>query len=150
MREPFRRREDGIEVRLRAQERAVLRSVPGMLAALEDDEDAQARLNPPAHRDDPAAAEEFRALVSADLARERAADRERFAATIGRRTIADADAEAWLRVVGDLRLVLGTRLGIDQDDWETDPSLGGSTEAALLHYLGYLQDGLARVLGAGL
>ena len=57
--------------------------------------------------------------------------------------------EHWLGFVNDFRLMLGTKLGIDDDDWaadfdERDPRYG---DLALLHFLTWLEDELVRAGG---
>ncbi len=64
-------------------------------------------------------------------------------------SLTDEEAESWIRVIGDARLALGARLGIEQDEWEQDRKLSMSREGAMLHYLGYLQDRLVAVLVEG-
>jgi hypothetical protein len=58
------------------------------------------------------------------------------------------EAEAWMRVIGEVRLVLAGRLGIVTDGWEEDADPEQSPEMALLGYLGFLQDRLVSVLGS--
>jgi hypothetical protein len=53
-------------------------------------------------------------------------------------------------VLGDARLTLAARMGIDHAGWEDDRSLAESRDGAMLHYLSYLQDALIQVLGAAL
>ena len=83
------------------------------------------------------------------MAQSRAADRSAFALTVEQAPqgviLSSGESEAWLRVLGDARLVLASRLGIADDGWEeqfseNDPSI------ALLHYLGWLQQSLAETL----
>ncbi|MCJ7709335.1 MAG: DUF2017 domain-containing protein, partial [Chloroflexi bacterium] len=73
------------------------------------------RLYPPAFPDDPAAETAFRDLVRADLEDGR---RDRLAlveATLEARSLDDAQAAAWTGVLNDLRLMLGTQLGVTDD-----------------------------------
>jgi len=53
-------------------------------------------------------------------------------------------------VLGDARLTLAARMGIEQEGWEDDRSLAESREGEMLHYLSYLQDALIQVLSAAL
>lgn len=149
---PFRGRRGTITVALSTQERAILRGLPEFLDGLGDgDSDpAAARLNPSAYPDDPAADADFRNLVEDDLARSRASDRKRFLDTLSAESIDEDDAQAWLRVLGDARLALAARMGIQDEQWEDDRSLAESSEGATLHYLSYLQDSLIRALSSAL
>ncbi len=48
-----------------------------------------------------------------------------------------------MRTLNGLRLVLGTRLGVTEDD---DPSLQMTSEYALYYFLGYLQECVVEAL----
>lgn len=120
------------------------------------DDPALARLFPNAYRDDNAEAGEFRRLTEPDL---REAKRvnvrsvlDSLAKTEGEEPVVlDADlAAAWLGALNDLRLVLGTRLEIadEQDDLlgrisPDDPRFGA---VHLYHWLGLIQETLLGVL----
>jgi uncharacterized protein DUF2017 len=130
----------GVDVRLPQDLRDLLRSLARQLVELIDDPDSQddpgmARLFPPASVDDPLEALGFEQLMGDSLrANKRAA-----AAVL--ETTADAkhlDAEgaiAWMRCLNDIRLLVGTRLDVQEDtDVEAlfrDPL----TEQAALVYL---------------
>jgi hypothetical protein len=83
------------------------------------------RLYPDGYTDDPEAAREYRELVERDLQAERIARVHACRAELppgGGRVSLDADAtDRWLRVLNDLRLGLGTRLGVTEDE-ELDES----------------------------
>ncbi|MGL5857994.1 MAG: DUF2017 domain-containing protein [Angustibacter sp.] len=80
---------------------------------------ALARLLPDAHREDPAASAEFRRYTELGL-RERKRDNLRRArATLDRPgsfPLTDEEATAWLVALTDVRLVIGTRLGLREDE----------------------------------
>ena len=149
---PFARRGEEVRVRLSAHERALLRAIPEQLDDIGDasDDPAAARLDPPAHREDPAASKRFRELVGDDLSRARARDRERLADRADAESLTLEEAEAWMRVIGEARLAIAARIGIEDESWETDRSLAESREGLTLQYLSYLQDSLVRALSEGL
>ena len=149
---PFRRRDGTIKIALSGQERAVLHTLPETLDNLGTSEvdPAVARLHPSAYPDDPTADAYFREMTEDDLAKARAVDRSRFTKTVTADSMSDDDAEVWLRVLGDARLALAARMGIERDDWEDDRSLAESRQGVMLHYLSYLQDALIQVLSATL
>ena len=149
---PFARRGEEVRVRLSAHERALLRAIPEQLDDIGDasDDPAAARLEPPAHREDPAASKRFRELVGDDLSRARARDRERLADRADAESLTLEEAEAWMRVIGEARLAIAARIGIEDESWETDRSLAESREGLTLQYLSYLQDSLVRALSEGL
>src|SRR4051794_12387453 len=75
------------------------------------------RLYPDARPDDPEWSERFRDLVRGGLDDDRRANIAIVEATVDARSIDDRQAEAWLHVLNDLRLVMGTRLAVtDEDD----------------------------------
>lgn len=151
MKTPFRRKRNGIVLTFEPAERAVLAQLPEYLSSLgpAGEDPAAGRFQVTAYPQDPEADAEFRRLVATDLDRARLADRERFAETLTEGKLGDDDAEAWLRVLGDARLLLGTRMGLDESAWEDD-RLGSTPEGAMLQYLSYLQDSLVGVLSAAL
>jgi hypothetical protein len=67
----------------------------------------------------------------------------------------DADeAQAWLRTLTDLRLALGTRLGVEEGDDENWQALSDDDPRRHIHdvydWLGWVQETLVRALSAGL
>lgn len=144
----FRGDESGIRVALAAREVDVLRSVPGLLRSVGDGDGdpAAGRLDYRAHPDDPDAERGYRDLVDGLIEREREEDRARFAATLGATRLTVEEADAWLRVIGEARLVLAARLGIDDDGWGDSFSLDEPVEMSLLRLLGSYQDELVEAL----
>jgi hypothetical protein len=109
------------------------------------------RLFPPAHSDDAEAEAGYRRLVGGQLAagRERAVATVR--ATIDGETLSAEQAEAWLTVLNDLRLVLGTRLDVTEEmDFDLDPNDPEAAELAVYAYLSWLQEQLVEALAAGM
>ena len=58
------------------------------------------------------------------------------------------ELELWLAGLTDLRLAIGTRLGVDEERMsaEVDPADPDAYPMAVLHWLGWLQEGLLRSL----
>ena len=52
------------------------------------------------------------------------------------------DPKVWERK--DMRLALGTMLGIEEDGWESEDV--DDPQMAILHYLGFVQDSLVRLV----
>lgn len=143
MTEPFRREGDTIRVTVGAPERSALVRLPDLVAGAGD---AGGRLDYRTHPDDDQREAQFRALVGDDLAGLRGADWRAFGAGLSSGRLDLDQAEAWLRVIGEARLVLAARLGIDHDGWEEEADPRDSPEMALLSYLGYLQESLVNLL----
>lgn len=148
MRRPFKTHHDGVAVRLSDIERQFLLGLPVLLASVdaEPNDPAHERLHVAAYPDDPAAQDEMTEYSGSQLAAERATDRERFTATLDavQSVLSPDEAESWLTVLGDTRLALAARLGVDEPGWEEfdeeDP------ERIALGFLSYLQDQLVTVL----
>ncbi len=144
---PVRRAGPGrVVLHLDPHERRILASLVAELhAELEDPESAVAggalaRLYPPAFPDDPEEEAAYADLVLADLVdtrRDRVAVME---ATLDAPELDDAQAAAWLGTLNDLRLVLGSSLGIEDDDDASipDPDDPDAMREAIFAYLGWL------------
>jgi hypothetical protein len=111
-----------------------------------------ARLYPAVRPDDPAWSAGFRDLVRGDLDDARREHIAAVEASLDARTIDDTDAEAWLHVLNDLRLVLGTRLGIveDGDDGSFEPEDPDAAAKVVYAYTGFLEAQFIDVLAEAL
>lgn len=89
------------------------------LAEPDPDDPVTQRLYPAGYADDPEAAREYRELVESDLRAERIgrlqACRAELPVAGGRMLVDDEGIDRWLRVINDLRLALGTRLGVTEE-----------------------------------
>lgn len=152
MRRPFKRRTDQIEVRLTAEEHALLERLPALLASVGAGSDpATERLNPETYPNDGAAQQEYSRLMEAELRSARKTDEEAFASSLASSgSMSLEEAEAWMRVIGDARLTLAARKGLDDDDERWEERAPHDPDLSLLLYLGYLQDSLVDVLSEGL
>lgn len=138
----FRRTRHGVRARLDGQERAVLAHLfvevyellddgsqadPDPLAALVGigtsvdlpDDPALARLLPDAHADDPEASSEFRRYTEQGLRQRKRDALETARLTLGRDgalVLDDAESQAWLVALTDVRLVLAERMGLRTED----------------------------------
>ena len=118
------------------------------------DDPVLARLFPDAYSGDEEAAGEFRKYTEPGLRSGKLAAANTVLATLpergGRVRLAADDAQAWLRALNDVRLALGTWLGITEDyEDEMEQADWADPRAAYLevyHWLGYLQDSLVHAL----
>lgn len=157
---PFERQPDGsVVVLLRSVEAQAVRHIAtDLVEELVDPADpGLRRLFPPAYEDDAAAERDYQLMTRDDLERRKAAAcgtvlrtidegtdrRGRFTATL------DPDAVgAWLGVLVDARLVLGTRLDVTEDMYQ-EPPRRDRPDAALFElylYLGALEEALVETL----
>jgi len=118
------------------------------------DDPVLARLLPDAYRDDPEAAGEFRRYTEQGLRSGKVAAAQTVLDTLpaggGRVRLGPEDAQAWLRALNDVRLAIGTVLGITEDyEDEMEAASWADPRSAYLevyHWLGYVQDSLVRAL----
>jgi hypothetical protein len=146
-------RKGGYRLELGAFEREALRSLVVELRDLIQTEDGSvARLFPDAYRDDPAASEEFDRLVRGELTSGRLAALLTVEATLEADRLDEEQLSAWCGALNDLRLVLGERLGVTEDLYETgiDPRDPRAQELALYGWLTWLQGNVVEALASRL
>lgn len=131
-----------------------------LLANRSDDDPAVQRLLPDAYPDDAEASAEFRRFTADGLVERKLANASTVLGSIGSATAGAGPAgaaangmatlrldppavQAWLRSIGDVRLTLATRLGIEQDGDEGSP---GEPLSDLYDWLGYVQGSLVDAL----
>ena len=143
------RRRGQLRLRLLPPEAAALGQLFDELDALiadpQPEDPVVQRLYPAAYRDDEAAEREYRELTETSLREEQS---ERLAAcradlASGSDIGLDADAGTrWIQTLNDLRLAIGTRLGVTEDDVPA-----GEHESRTIYYwLTHLQDDIVQGL----
>ena len=107
-----------------------------------------ARLYPDARPDDPAWSGRFRDLVRGELDEGRRRNIHVVEETLEARSLDDDQAESWLHVLNDLRLVLGTRLGVTEEDEDApfDPEDEDAAVKVVYAYAGLLESQFVDVL----
>jgi Domain of unknown function (DUF2017) len=149
----IRRSRGGFELRLPRAEREVLQSLPGELRQLIESKDASTtRLFPPAYEDDPERQAEYQEMVGDELLQKRLQALEIVEQTVQAKRLDEEQLLAWLGALNDLRLVLGTRLGIEvetdgEDIVDDDPR---APVFGLYHYLGWLESQAVDALAEGI
>ena len=137
-----RTRRGDYRLRLSAEERELLRTLPGQLRELlETDDPSIVRLHPPAYADEADAAE-FERLVGSELLAGRREALRIVEETVDGDRLSEKQLDAWLRALNDLRLVLGTRLDVTEESYgvPVDPRDPRAPELALFGYLSWLQE----------
>ena len=150
----FSRARDGeIELTLSRDERALLAGLAAELRAQLDGDTRDPslrRLFPPAY-DDEAEETAYRELAYDSLLDGRRAALELLAETVDRDRLSAEEADAWLRALNDLRLVLGTRLDVQEDTFAADlrPDDPNAPALAVYGYLSWIQEQLVAALSEG-
>jgi hypothetical protein len=167
----FKRADPDVVATFTPTEAQVLRQCVAELAALlgdemDHDDPAVERLFPDVYPEDPDEAAEFRRLTEPDLV---AAKIEHAKVVLSDLLEAGSDedgqeirldderADQWLRALNDVRLALGTRLGIEDDteiEAEIDAAVGRNPtspragQLSVYAYLTYLQESLVGALAS--
>jgi hypothetical protein len=160
----FRREGDECVARLTPQEAQILRQSMASLAALIVDvpdrsDPAVGRLFPDVYPDDPVQQAEFRRLTEGELRAAKLTQAHGVLADLveagGEVRLSPERAELWLRALTDVRLALGTRLGVTDDtdiEAEIDAAVGRDPESprvlqlTVYQYLTTLQRSLVDAL----
>jgi hypothetical protein len=134
------RRAGRYKLNLSGDDREVLRAVVPQFEQLLDDpaQPFVQRLYPPAYSD-PAHDEyrdEYRRLMQDDLVKRHREELELLVQTADAESLTEGELLAWIRALNSLRLILGTLLGVSEDD---NVDIGRSAEAHLYHWLTFLQ-----------
>jgi hypothetical protein len=148
-----RDRKGGYRLRLPAEERELLRSLPAQLRdVLQTDDPSLRRLFPPAYADDREAEDEFRRLMREELLEGKLAALLIVEETADAEHLTGEQLEAWLGALESLRLFLGTQLDVTEAtyDQELDPSDPSAPALALYGYLSWLQEQAVEALAASL
>jgi Domain of unknown function (DUF2017) len=155
---PFRRpvtplRDGGYRLRLAERERDALYGLCDELRELiEADDDGVARLFPPAYRDDEQASAEYDRLVRGSLTAGKLDSVRVVQETAEAERLDHEQLEAWCSALNDVRLVLGERLGVTEDLYETgvDPRDPRAAQFELYTWLTWLQGSVVEALASRL
>ena len=158
---PFRRRGDVLVARLVDDEASIvgllLDQLEQLLAADPADsggDPVMERLLPTGHASDPEIAADYRGLTEAGLRSGKAGDLATVRATLppggGEVRLDQEQARAWLRTTNDLRLALGTLLGVTAEtEAPDDPVDEEGSQLAVYYWLTAVQGSLVDALAAG-
>ncbi|HEV7205009.1 MAG TPA: DUF2017 family protein [Jatrophihabitans sp.] len=142
------RRHGRLRLRLEPIEVSLLETLLDELTVVLDSDDADdpvvARLYPSAYPDDDAAETDYRSITESGLRSER---QERVGQCVaelalgGEIDLGEPDtARRWIQVLNDLRLSLGTRIGIAEDEPEIDPTDPEAQPHLVYYWLTAVQD----------
>jgi hypothetical protein len=146
------RKGGGLRLRFEPMEVSLLSSLLTQLGAIVADDDPDdpvaQRLYPSAYRDDADADAEYRSITESGLRSDRLDRARECLAELGRDVdLSDPDdATRWIQVLNDLRLVIGTRIGVTEDDPDFDPADPAEQGRMVYHWLTSVQDALVQAL----
>jgi hypothetical protein len=149
---PIGRNRDGTyKLRLRAEERDLLRTLPAQLLGLFGSGDPSLRrLFPPAYTDDVEREAEYQRFMADDLEARHRSTLETLANTADNPTLTVDELNDWAGALNDLRLVLGTRIDVQEDMVDIDDDDPAAPAFHLYGYLTYLQGEVIEALAADL
>jgi Domain of unknown function (DUF2017) len=153
-RDRVRRRAEGrYQVRLRPNERALVAELVvqlrEQLLASTDDPSVR-RLFPPAYPNDPEKDAGYQVLTRDELLEQRLAAIDVVERTLDGSDLDAGEMTAWMGTLNSLRLVLGTRLDVDEELPTIDPDDPLAPGYAAYEYLGWLLSQVVDALGADL
>ena len=135
----FERSGARIRIRLGSEERDLIVGLADQFRSVltDDDDPSLRRLYPTAYPDDAERATEYESLVHDDLVRSRLTAVDTVESTVRADSIDPDELASWMGMLNGLRLLLGTRLDVCEDD-EFDPDAPDAPSRALLAWLGLL------------
>jgi hypothetical protein len=149
-------RDGRIRVRLDPTERAVLAGLPDQLDALladaSQDEPGLVRLFPPAYVGERELDEEYHRLMRDELVRRRIEAVDTLRQTVMADELTQDQLHAWVKVLNDARLVLGTLLDVseDTDVLDVDPEAEDAAQRVIYYVLSGIVDEGVQALTRGL
>lgn len=152
-----RGRRGRFQLDLPIEERSVLRQLVAELALVLTDETGVAsgdpglrRLFPPAYTDEPEAEAEYRGLMNDDLVERHRASLATVSETIEATDLDEEQLNGWLAAINDLRLVIGTKLDVQETDGvDIDPADPEAATRAIYLYLSMLEEEVLEALAKG-
>jgi hypothetical protein len=153
-RDRVRRRGEGrYQVRLRPNERVLVADLVGQLREqllASTDDPAVRRLFPPAYPNDAERDAGYQVLTRDELLEHRLSALDVVERTLDGNDLDHAGMTAWMGTLNALRLVLGTRLDVDEDLPDLDRADPMAPAYAVYEYLGWLLSQVIDVLDADL
>lgn len=154
MRDRIRRRGPGrYQVKLRPNERALVADLVDQLRQqllASTDDRAVRRLFPPAYPQDAERDAGYQVMTRDDLLEARLAAIEVVERTVDGDDLDEAGLTAWTSTLNALRLVIGTRLDVDEDPPEIDPDDPMAPAHAVYEFVGWLLSQAVDALSADL
>jgi hypothetical protein len=151
-----RSRKGRYRLELSADERTILKQLVTQLEELLGvqsfgvEDPSLRRLFPPAYTDEPEAEEEYRQLMHDDLLESHRAALGTMTTTLDATELDGEQLLGWLSAINNLRLVLGTKLDVQENDQiEIDPDEPDAPVRAVYFYLSALEEEVVEALAKG-
>jgi hypothetical protein len=149
-----RARDGSYALRLPAEERELLRQLPdelGTMLEVAPEDPALRRLFPHTYEDEQVE-DAYQEVVGDELLSGRRRALQVIAETAHAERLTPDQAQSWLTALNDLRLVLGTRLDVKEEELLSDlrPDDPRAPDLALYAYLSWLQEQLVEALSSEL
>jgi hypothetical protein len=136
-----KRSRSGIELHLAPEERQLIAGlIREMRELLGTDDPSLRRLFPTAYPDDADRDAEYQILARSELLDRRHQSLDVMEASVDAKVLDPVEVGAWMQGVNQIRLVLGTRLDLDEDDDGFEPDDPDGPARAVYSYLGLLLD----------
>ncbi len=113
---------------------------------LDDDRPELKRLFPTAYADDPERDAGYQILARGELIEQRRSNVQQVLETTGEDRVDEATITAWMHVINDIRLVLGTILDVSESDQSVDDDDPRADGLELYHVLGVLLESIVGAL----
>ncbi len=149
-----RARDGSFQLRLTDDERDLVATLVAQLRDLlvTDDVDGLERLYPPGYANDEDREAEYRLLTHDELLQTRLAALDLVERSLTKTSLEEDELTAWMGAVNSVRLVLGTRLDVQEDMDEIDVDADDASAAgfAVYQYLTHLLAEIVEALASGL
>ena len=152
MKRAVRRAKDGsFQLRLTDDERDLVVDLAAQLRDLlvSEESDGLERLYPPAYANDPERDSEYRSMVHDDLLQKRLDAVDIIERTASATSLTEDEISAWMGAINDLRLVLGTRLDVTEDQGPVSLDDPRAPAFAVYQYLTHLLAEIVHALSVG-
>jgi hypothetical protein len=146
---------DSLKVKLNAEEAALLRQVVDEITqviAADEVSPVHERLFPDAY-EDPEETKKYNTMVRDELKTHKLSALRTIRTTLGdsgrvSATLSASEAHLWLTAITDIRLAIGVRLDVSEEEMgrEPDPTDPDGLALMVLHWLGWLQESMVENL----
>ena len=132
---------DSFEIHLSDVERKILFDLTDQVKQLIEEKGTfTERLFPPAYLDNFAMQHEYEQLIVDDLIASHQQALLNLKATIGASRLSNSQVHSWLEALNCMRLIIGTKLGIENEGSSSEVNYSDTTIGSIYLYLSWLQE----------